>query len=134
LGFLGYNLINIKLRDMAKYQPIVIEKTTEILCILEESNFFKDYEIENFDFTIKYLNDKLTEKFILGELDEESDDIFEEDEFDIILKELVAGSILTELKNKGLVNSYEDDNTEEVFFLSKKGKNMLKNDGDFNIR
>ena len=119
---------------MAKYQPIVIEKTTEILCILEESNFFKDYEIENFDFTIKYLNDKLTEKFILGELDEESDDIFEEDEFDIILKELVAGSILTELKNKGLVNSYEDDNTEEVFFLSKKGKNMLKNDGDFNIR
>ena len=134
MGFLGYNLINIKLRDMAKYQPIVIEKTTEILCILEESNFFKDYEIENFDFTIKYLNDKLTEKFILGELDEESDDIFEEDEFDIILKELVAGSILTELKNKGLVNSYEDDNTEEVFFLSKKGKNMLKNDGDFNIR
>ena len=114
---------------MAKYQPIVIEKTTEILCILEETNFF-----ENFDFTIKYLNDKLTEKFILGELDEESDDIFEEEEFDVILREIVAGSILTELKHKGIVNSYEDDNTEELFFLTKKGKNMLKNDGDFNIR
>lgn len=130
MSFLGYNLINIKLRDMAKYQPIVIEKTTEILCILEESNFFKDYEIENFDFTIKYLNDKLTEKFILGKLDEESDDIFEEEEFNIILREIVAGTILTDLKNKGLVNSYEDDNTEELFFLTKKGKNMLKNDGD----
>ena len=134
MSFLGYNLINIKLRDMARYQPIVIEKTTEILCILEESNFFKDYEIENFDFAIKYLNDKLTEKFILGELDEESDDLFEEEEFNVILREIVAGTILTELKNKGLVNSYEDDNTEELFFLTQKGKKMLKNDGDFNIR
>jgi len=134
LGFLGYNLIKIKLRNMARYQPIVIEKTTEILCILEESNFFKDYEIENFDFAIKYLNDKLTEKFILGELDEESDDLFEEEEFNVILREIVAGTILTELKQKGLVNSYEDDNTEELFFLTQKGKKMLKNDGDFNIR
>ena len=134
MGFLGYNLINIKLRDMARYQPIVIEKTTEILCILEESNFFKDYEIENFDFAIKYLNDKLTEKFISGELDEESDNLFGEEEFNVILREIIAGTILTELKHKGLVNSYEDDNTEELFFLTKKGKKMLKNDGNFNTR
>jgi len=119
---------------MARYQPIVIEKTTEILCILEESNFFKDYEIENFDFAIKYLNDKLTEKFILGELDEDSDNLFEEEEFNVILREIIAGTILTELKQRGLVNSYEDDNTEELFFLTQKGKKMLKNDGDFNIR
>lgn len=134
MRFLGYNLINIKLRDMARYQPIVIEKTTEILCILEESNFFKDYEIENFDFAIKYLNDKLTEKFILGELDEQSDNLFGEEEFNVILREIIAGTILTELKHKGLVNSYEDDNTEELFFLTKKGKKMLKNDGNFNTR
>lgn len=134
MRFLGYNLINIKLRDMARYQPIVIEKTTEILCILEESNFFKDYEIENFDFAIKYLNDKLTEKFILGELDEQSDNLFGEEEFNVILREIIAGTILTELKHKGLVNSYEDDNTEELFFLTQKGKKMLKNDGNFNTR
>jgi hypothetical protein len=119
---------------MARYQPIVIEKTTEILCILEESNFFKDYEIENFDFTIKYLNDKLTEKFILGELDEESDDLFDEEEFNTILREIIAGSILTELKHKGLVNSYEDDNTEELFFLTKKGKKILDKGNNFKIR
>ena len=101
---------------------------------MEESNFFKDYEIENFDFAIKYLNDKLTEKFISGKLDEESDDIFEEEEFNVILREIIAGTILTELKHKGLVNSYEDDNTEELFFLTKKGKKMLKNDGNFNTR
>ena len=70
----------------------------------------------------------------MGELDEESDDLFEEEEFNVILREIVAGTILTELKNKGLVNSYEDDNTEELFFLTQKGKNMLKNDGDFNLR
>jgi DNA-binding PadR family transcriptional regulator len=40
----------------------------------------------------------------------------------------VAGSILYELKDKGYVNSYEDDNTEEMFFLTKKGKKYLKND------
>ena len=28
------------------YQPIVIEKANEILYVLEETNFFKDYEIE----------------------------------------------------------------------------------------
>ena len=117
-----------------EYSPFLHILVLMILCILEETNFFKDYEIENFDFTIKYLNDKLTEKFILGELDEESDDLFEEEEFNVILREIVAGSILTELKNKGLVNSYEDDNTEELFFLTKKGKKMLKDDGDFNIR
>jgi predicted transcriptional regulator len=40
----------------------------------------------------------------------------------------VAGTILNELKTKGLVNSYEDDNTEEMFFLTEKGKKVLKND------
>jgi len=39
---------------------------------------------------------------------------------------MVAGSVLNELKNSGLVDSYEDDNTEEMFFLTKKGKKLLK--------
>ncbi len=31
------------------------------------------------------------------------------------------------LKNKGYINSYEDENTEETFFLTEDGKEMLKN-------
>ena len=55
-------------------------------------------------------------------------DIFDEDEFDQLLKELVAGSILYELKEKGYVNSYSDEDTEEMFFLTKEGKEQLKDD------
>jgi len=109
------------------YQPIVIEKCDIILESLTE--FFEDYEIDSLDFATKYLCDKLTEKFILGELDNEDEDtlfLFTEEEFEIILKELIAGSVLYDLKQKGYVESYEDDTTEEMFFLTKKGKKFLK--------
>lgn len=110
------------------YQPSVIEKANELVQILIEENFFNDYEIENFDFATKYLKDKLTEKFILGTLDSEEDDVFTEKEYEVILREIVAGSILNELKMKGLVDSYEDEDTEEMFFLTPEGKKHLKND------
>ena len=109
------------------YQPIVIEKCDIILESLTE--FFEDYEIESLDFAKKYLCDKLTDKFILGELDEEEEDslfLFTEEEFEVILKELIAGSVLYDLKKKGYVESYEDDTTDEMFFLTKKGKKFLK--------
>ena len=109
------------------YQPIVIEKCNEILESLTE--FFEDFEVTSLEFAKKYLCDKLTDKFILGELEEEEGDslfLFTEDEFEVILRELIAGSVLYELKQKGLVDSYEDDTTEEMFFLTKKGKKMLK--------
>ena len=50
------------------YQPIVIEMTNEIITDLVETAFFSDYEIQSTEFAKKYLLDKLTEKFILGEL------------------------------------------------------------------
>ena len=34
-----------------------------------------------------------------------------------------------ELKRKGIINSYEDDNTEETFFLTEEGKKILKENG-----
>ena len=112
------------------YQPLVIQKTNEIISILKESNFFSDYEIENLTFTENYLKDRLTEKFILGELDMSDDpnfDVFTDKEFEEMIKCIVAGSVLYELKAKGLVNSYEDENTEETFFLTKEGKNYMNN-------
>ena len=68
--------------------------------------------------------------FINGTLDSETDELFTEDEFDQLLKELVAGSLLYELKQKGLVDSYEDDATEEMFFLTEEGKKLLKNEDE----
>jgi hypothetical protein len=113
------------------YQPIVIERADEMVEILSESNFFNDYEIENSGFAREYLLDKLTDKFIQGKYDFEEDELFDEEEFEVVLREIVAGSILYELKEKGLVDSYEDDTTEEMFFLTEEGKRLLKEKGDF---
>ena len=111
------------------YQPVVIEMTNEIISDLTESLFFEDYEIQSTVFAEKYLLDKLTEKFIIGELENDDDEflgVFNDDEFEVVLREIVAGSVLYELKEKGLVDSYEDDTTEEMFFLTKKGKSAMK--------
>jgi len=114
------------------YQPIVIEMTNEIITDLVETEFFSDYEIQSTEFAKKYLLDKLTEKFILGELENDEDEflgVFNDDEFEVVLREIVAGSILYELKDKGYVNSYEDDKTEETFFLTEEGRKMINKKG-----
>jgi len=107
------------------YQPIVIEQVENLILGLEESNFFSDYEIEDLSYVRQRLSDVLTEKFINGVIDEEFEELFSEEEFEQLLKELIAGSILYELKDKGLINSYEDENTEETFFLTEEGKAQL---------
>jgi predicted transcriptional regulator len=111
------------------YQPIVIEMCEEIITDLVETEFFKDYEIGSTEFAKKYLLDKLTDKFILGELENDDDEflgVFNDEEFEVVLREIVAGSVLYELKERGLVDSYEDETTEEMFFLTKKGKRAMK--------
>ncbi len=111
------------------YQPSVIEKANEIILILEEEGFFVSHEIDDYNFATTYLSDKLTEKFIFGSLDDDNE-TFTDEEFEVMLKEIVAGSVLEELKRKGLVGSYDDENTEEIFFLTEEGKKYLKNNKD----
>ena len=104
------------------YQPIVIEKANVIIDELIYSNFFKDNEIMDISFAIKTISDKLTEKFINGEL--ENEDLFVSGEFVGMLKMIIAENVLRELQKKGLITSYEDENTEEVFFLTELGKQV----------
>jgi hypothetical protein len=108
------------------YQPEILKQVELIIEGLEYANFFKEYEIADLTYTRNYLADKLTDKFISGDLEGNIDDLFTEDEFDIILREIVTGTILNELKDKGYVDSYEDENTEEVFFLTEDGKKYMK--------
>ncbi len=110
------------------YQPIVIEESENLLIGLVESKFFDDYEISDLTFARQYILDIVNEKYILGLLGDETDELFSEDEFTKILQELVAGSVLYSLKEEGYLNSYEDENTEETFFLTPKGKEHLKNE------
>jgi len=104
------------------YQPIVIEKTNVIIDELIYSNFFKDNEIMDIGFAMKTISDKLTEKFINGEL--ENEDLFVSGEFVGMLQMIIAENVLRELQKKGLITSYEDENTEEVFFLTELGKQV----------
>lgn len=107
------------------YQPIVVQYSEEIIQTLIETDFFVEHDIENYDFAKICLCDKLTEKFMTTGLDLEVG-IFSEEEFDEILKLIVAGTLLYNLKNNGYINSYEDDDTEEVFFLTDKGREYVK--------
>jgi DNA-binding PadR family transcriptional regulator len=71
----------------------------------------------------------MTEKYIsglIGDFDGENGELFTEEEFSKLLKEIVAGSILNSLKEEGYLNSYEDETTEELFFLTEKGKKHLE--------
>lgn len=111
--------------DNKVYQPIVIEKVNIIIDSLDESDFFNENDIKDKTFAFNIICEKLTEKFILGEL-ENGDGIFNEDEFHQLLSEIVATHHLENLKKKGLVNSIENEYGEEVFFLTDLGKDEAK--------
>lgn len=108
------------------YQPEVRQKSEQIMTFLNESGFFTEFQITNLEFSRNYLCDILTEKLIEGKIQMEFDEIFGEKEFDDVLRNIIIGSVLTELKSKGMVDSYEDDNTAEKFFLTEKGQKFLK--------
>lgn len=91
--------------------------------ILEEMGFFDEYEIDNKDFAMEYLCEALTQKFILDGLDDE-EPLFNEKELDKCIGEIVAGSYLNEMKKNGILDSIEDENKEEIFFLTKRGKRL----------
>jgi len=108
------------------YQSVVLDTAENIIENLTESGFFNDYELPSTSFAKELLCEKLTEKFI--EVGSEIEgEVFSEKEFEEILKQIIVGTLLNELKNKGYINSYEDENTEETFFLTEDGKEMLKN-------
>lgn len=106
------------------YQPFIVEESKKIVQSLEESGFFEEYELSDKTYAVEVFCERLTEKFIQGSLD--SEEIFEQEEFTKCLQEIIAGTLLYELKSKGLLNSYKDDDTEEVFFLTKEGKEYVE--------
>jgi hypothetical protein len=114
---------------MMGYLPKIETITEEIIQTLIEDEFFKDFEIEDYSYARKRIAEELTNKFLIDGLDEENG-IFSEDEFDKLLKEIAAEDVLRSLQKRGLINSYEDENTEEIFFLTEKGREEMKNVDD----
>jgi hypothetical protein len=106
------------------YQPIVVKKSTQMLEVLEELDFFTEHEIKNKQYVFDYFCDVFTEKFINGEIND-NDIIINEYEFHKYLTEIILISTLQSLKENNLVDSIEDENNEEVFFLTELGKNTV---------
>ncbi len=112
------------------YLPKIEKIANEIIQTLIEDEFFEDFEIEDYSYTKKRFCEELTAKFLLNGLENEDIGIFSEDEFDKILKEIVAEDMLRGLQKKGFINSYEDEGTEEVFFLTEKGREEMQKKSD----
>jgi len=107
------------------YQPIVIEKAQHVVDVLHENNFFEDYEIESDEFAMNYFCDVFTEKFINEGLDDDGPH-FSEDQMDKYLREVIVGSIIHDLQESGILDSVEDEDNEERYFLTEKGKEYAK--------
>jgi hypothetical protein len=99
---------------------IVDRKVDGILDIIRESGFFDIFEIGE-NYARKELTHVVTEEYV-KQLTPDFTVEWSNGQLDKILRRIFTGSVLYELKKEGIVNSYEDENTEEVFFLTEKGK------------
>ena len=111
------------------FQPFIIELSKRIIEILDNDvNFFKEENVTDISHTEYLLCEKLTEKFIKGELSNEDDimGLFTKDEFETILNQIKTKSLIDNLVNFGYINYYEDENGEERFFLTNEGKEYAK--------
>lgn len=109
------------------FLPIVKEKAEYIINILSENNFFSDNFISDTTYATYRLSLTLTDKFINGELLNENDNVvFDEDEMETILTEIIVQNALDNLKNKGIIDSVLNEDNEEIFFLTQEGKNIAE--------
>jgi hypothetical protein len=87
-------------------------------------------EIEKVDKDIlrELLGDSLIPKFCGG-----LDLVWEEEEFEEILKVSIVATTLKNMKETGLINSFEDEDGEETYFLTEKGKQYSQENDISNI-
>jgi len=108
-----------------KYQRQIIELADKIIDSLVESDFYKDEEIDDYEPGRVIICDFLTQKFINGELNDGMVNM-SETELGKVLSLIIASSAISSLTEKGLINSFEDETGEELFFLTAKGKKLSK--------
>ena len=113
-------ILDMEQHEQYDAPKIVKQYVDEIISSLHESFFFEDYHIGE-TFARKTFTQLLVEIYVedpqMGE-----GFFWGEDEFEEILQKIITGSIMYQLKEDGVLNSYEDENTEETFFLTEKGK------------
>lgn len=108
---------------MKVYPQSVIDRSEQVIQILKEEGFYDQPDMNGTtEFSYKYFCDYFINHFIKGDELQFGD----EKEMDQHLNNILIGTIFFNLKKRGIVDSYEDDTTDEVFFLTQKGKNMVQ--------
>lgn len=115
------------------YSPQVIEYTQKAIDSLSEKdemlegNFFEIETPQNPELGKEILYgliaDKATENFLQRE---DQSLHLDEDQFYEVFNDVILHVSLDNLKNKGLINSYEDENGEELYFLTETGKQITE--------
>lgn len=101
-----------------------VKEVVDILSISDElcGNFFEvetpEDPILGKELLYEIIADKATDNFILGE-----SFILTEEQFYEAFRDVKIRVALQTLKQKNLIDSIEDENGEEIFFLTEKGKN-----------
>lgn len=110
------------------YPQNVIQSTSEFINKVLGNEFFTDNEITiNIDkgkeIAAKHINEYFLKQFIKGNnLKFESEEVCKK-----ILKLIIVDCFIEALKQKGYVDSYEDENTPEMLFITNKGIKQLEN-------
>lgn len=106
-------------QDYPEPVALISEK---FITVLEESRFFSDEDVDE-NITFKEFADSILPKWINGE-DIHDEELLSEDDFSRILNLSIFKTNLESLRNKNLIDSIEDEKGEEIFFLTKKGKEV----------
>lgn len=111
---------------MSNYPKIVSDKTNEFVDVLNDINFFEENEVQVDSSIIDLISKKMVIKFIDGHLsdDEYVYDCFSEEEISDLLHEIIVLGTLNSLREKGIIDCIENENNEEMFFLTKEGKDL----------
>lgn len=130
---------NFKIYDMKtytnNYPDSVQEFANKVMVVLDYISFFQktfnpDLTLEEKQMFFNCICKDRLGNFLKGiELEFESDKESTE-----VIDLAVAMISLNRLKDKGFVDSIENEHGEEVFFLTPKGKEIVKNNGNYKTK
>lgn len=112
---------------MSKVYPekVIIAGNRIFDYLTKEDEVFMEFTEKEIVAGKEILFDHLTEKFLNDEFDDDKP-MYSEEELDDILNQILVNNVLNGMEEDGILNSYEDENTEKIFFLSDKGKEIAK--------
>ena len=114
--------------EQPKSPKVVRRKVETVLDVIRKSGYFEIFDLKE-DYARKEITHTVLEEYT-KQMSSNFEMTWGDKKIGEMLSRIFVGSILHELKEEGIVGTYEDENTEEVFFLTKKGKKYNSEYGD----